>query len=74
LNGEIKIDFAWVLYIGMNKLGFTEKQIGHMTWRKFWKLYKAYQKTFDNELTMKIQGITYASLNKEVTIDDVIPL
>ena len=41
---------------------------------KILEAIKAYQKTFDNELTMKIQGITYASLNKEVTIDDVIPL
>lgn len=58
----------------MNKLGFTEKQVGHMTWRKFWKLYKAYQKTFDDELIMKLKSITYSSLNREVTIDDVIPV
>jgi hypothetical protein len=70
----IKIDFAWILFIGMNKLGFTEKQVGHMTWGKFSRLYNAYKRSFDNELTMKIKGIMYSDLDKEITIDDVIPV
>lgn len=68
------MDFAWLLFIGINKLGFSEKQVGHMTMKKWKLLYKAYQLNFDNELYMKFTGRTYASLEKEPDIDDVIPM
>jgi hypothetical protein len=58
----------------MNKLGFTEKQVGHMTLKKWSLLYKAYKDNFDMELTMKIKGLRYSDINKEITIDDVIPM
>lgn len=58
----------------MNKLGFTEKQVGHMTFRKWNLLYQAYKDQFDLELAMKANGKRYADIEKEVTIDDVIPL
>jgi hypothetical protein len=57
----------------MNKLGFTERQVGHMTYRKWALLYKAYKNNFDIELVMKNKGVRYADLEKEITIDDVIP-
>ena len=58
----------------MNKLGFTEKQVGHMTLKKWNLLYSAYKDNFDMELTLKLKGLRYSDLNKEVTIDDVIPM
>ncbi len=58
----------------MMKLGFTEKQVGHMTYKKWSLLYEAYKDNFDMELTMKIKGIRYSDINKEITIDDVIPM
>lgn len=57
----------------MNKLGFTERQVGHMTFRKWSKLYEAYKSEYDKELVMNTRGITYAQLEYEPTIDDVIP-
>lgn len=68
------MDFAWLLYIGMNKLGFTEKQVGHMTFKKWNKLYDAYKSVYDKEYNMKNRGLTYAQLEYEPTIDDVIPM
>lgn len=44
-----------------------------MTYRKFSKLYRAYKGNFDTELTMKIKGLRYLDIEKEITIDDVIP-
>ena len=62
------------MFIGVKKLGFTEKEIGHMTYRKWALLYKAYKDNFDLELTMQNKGVKYSDLEKEITIDDVIPL
>lgn len=75
---ETVFDFAWYLYIGMNKLGFTEKQIGHMTLRKWDMLYDAYKLNFDNEMILTASHKTYADIEKETNvyvdrIDDVIP-
>ena len=57
----------------MNKLGYDEKEVGRMTFRKWKLLYKAYQKTFDNEMMLTLSRTTYEQATKEVTIDDVIP-
>lgn len=45
-----------------------------MTLKKWSLLYKAYKDNFDMELTMKIKGLRYSDINKEITIDDVIPI
>lgn len=67
------IDFAWILFIGVKKLGFTEREVGHMTLKKWHSLYKAYKKNFDLELSMRLKGVKYSDLEREITIDDVIP-
>ena len=58
----------------MNKLGFSDKDVGRLTFRKWSQLYKAYKKNFDNELLLVASKTTYAQAEKEITIDDVIPL
>ncbi len=45
-------------------MGFTEKEVGHMTYAKWHKLYKAYQRNFDLELSMKINGKRYQNLEE----------
>jgi hypothetical protein len=55
------------------KMGFTEKQVGHMTFYKFDKLYQAYKNIFDLENKLKYNRTTYAELEKEETLDDAIP-
>lgn len=57
----------------MNKLGYSEKEVGRMTLKKWQLLYKAYQKHFDNELMLTLSRTTYEQATKEATIDDVIP-
>jgi hypothetical protein len=54
------------------KIGYTEKQIGRMTMRKFFDLYDAYKRVFDIELDMKQMGSRYRDLGAK-SIDDVIP-
>lgn len=50
------------MYIGVKKLGFSEKEVGRMTIAKFNALYRAYQDDFDLELMMQLKGITYEKL------------
>jgi hypothetical protein len=45
-----------------------------MTFKKWYSLYKAYKSSFDIELVMKHKCLKYADIEKEVTIDDVIPV
>ena len=44
-----------------------------MTFGKWVRLYQAYKDTFDMELTMKSKNVRYSDLEKETTIDDIIP-
>ena len=50
-------------------MGFTEKEIGRMTLRKFMRLYGHYKNTFDLELQLTKRGITYNKL-AEIQMQD----
>lgn len=45
-----------------------------MTYCKWSKLYKAYKSNFDLELYLTLSKKRYADIEKEIDIDDVIPL
>lgn len=65
-------DFAWYYYIGMNKLGLSEKRIGRLTRGNFLRLLRAYRDTFDLEMMLVANNIRYADLEKkELTYEDV---
>lgn len=53
-------------------MGFTEKQVGHMTVTKFNKLYQVYKDIFDLENRLKNNNMTYRELEYEPTLDDVL--
>jgi hypothetical protein len=57
----------------MNKLGYTEKQVGRMTFGKWSRLYQAYKDFYDMEMSMKNQGVRYCDIDKEEDLDDAIP-
>ena len=57
----------------MNKYGYSEKEVGHMTLKKWSLLWKAYAKNFDNELYLKAMKKTYEEAAKPKDIDDIIP-
>lgn len=57
----------------MNRLGFTEKEVGRMTFKKWVSLFKAYKKMFDNEMLLTAARKTYEEVERPITIDDVIP-
>ena len=53
------MDFSWYHFIGRNKLGFEYNEVGRLTLTLFNKLYKHYKDTFDIELRLKNNNLTY---------------
>jgi hypothetical protein len=51
-------------------MGFTQREIGHMTTRKFSRYYKAYKQNFDTELCLLLQKKTYSQLEEEMVDDE----
>ena len=62
------ISNEWYYITGL-KMGFTVKEIGRMTLRKFRRYYKAYKQNFDLELLLLLSRKTYSSL-EEAAADD----
>ena len=46
------MDFSWILFVGTKMLGFTEKEIGHFTFKK-WSLLYEHFKIYHNFKTSK---------------------
>lgn len=44
LDATSRCDFSWLLFVGTKMLGFTEKEVGHMTIKKWSLLYKHFRK------------------------------
>lgn len=63
------IEFEWFYVTGL-KMGFTTKQIGRMTVRKFTRFHNAYKRNFDLELSLRIAQKTYAKLEEEYVDND----
>lgn len=56
------IDFTWFYFIGKTKLGLSFKETGRLTLRFFNKLYGHYKDTFDVELRLYKNNVTYSEL------------
>lgn len=42
-SGGSPVDFAWLLFVGTKMLGFTEREVGHFTLKKWSLLYKHFR-------------------------------
>lgn len=56
------IDFSWIYFICRTRLNLTDKESGRITFRQFLGLYQAYKDTFDLELLLRANKITYQDL------------
>jgi hypothetical protein len=54
-------------------MGFSEKQVGRMSYDKFLRLRNAYKNDFDIEIALKKNDLKYSDLEKQTDIDDAIP-
>ena len=60
-----RLDFSWLLFVGVKMLGFTEKAVGRMTLKK-WNLLFEHFKKYHN---FKTKGGLFKE-EKEVIQDD----
>lgn len=51
-------------------MGFSVKEIGRMTLRKFRRYHKAYKQNFDLELLLLLNQKTYSSLEEEAADEE----
>ena len=56
------IDFSWIYYIGHCKLLYSDHDIGRWTLCYFNKMYQHYKDTFDLEMQMQRNGLTYKEM------------
>ena len=54
------IDFSWFYFIGRTKLCLSFKETGRLTVRTFNKLYGHYKNTWDLEMRLAHNNVTYA--------------
>ena len=43
MDATSRCDFSWILFVGTKLLGFTEREVGHMTLKKWSLLYKHFR-------------------------------
>ena len=53
-----EIDFSWLYFIGHCLLGYTDKEVGRMTFKRLMQMYKHYKNNYD----FKVSGRTYAEV------------
>lgn len=57
-EGEEKpIDFSWIVFIGMNKLGFTYRQVCQMYFGFWADLFENYKKQYNFEAKRALYSI-----------------
>jgi hypothetical protein len=43
VDATSRCEFSWILFVGTKMLGFTEKEVGHMTLKKWSLLYRHFR-------------------------------
>jgi hypothetical protein len=51
------IDFSWIIFIGMNKLGFTYKQVRKMYFGFWVELFENYKKQHNFEMKRALYSL-----------------
>lgn len=65
---ETPIDIPWVYFIGMNRLGFTYRQVGHLYFGLWADLYEMFKKQYNFE---KGKMVYVLQDNEHVSIMDL---
>ena len=61
-----KIDFSWILFVGVKLLGLRKKEVGRLTYRTFKNLYYHYQNYYD----FTLKQISYQKLEEIMMEND----
>lgn len=68
-NEEKPIDFLWMRYMGVNRLGFTHREAGQQYFGYWLDLFETYKKQYNFE---KTRGLYHLSEEEEISSLDVL--
>ena len=57
-----EVDFSWLYFIGHCLLGYTDHEVGRMTFKRLMQMYKHYKNNYD----FKLSGKTYHELEEYI--------
>ena len=57
-----EIDFSWLYFIGHCLLGYTDKEVGRMTFKRLMQMYGHYKNNYD----FKLSKTTYRELDEYI--------
>ena len=69
LDATLRCDFSWILFVGTNMLGFTEKEIGHFTFKKWSLLYEHFKIYYNFKISKQL--FKEKEKEKEKTTDQI---
>lgn len=68
-NEEKPIDFLWMRYMGVNRLGFTHREVGQQYFGYWLDLFEAYKTQYNFEAK---RGLYHLSEEEEISSLDVL--
>ncbi len=72
-TGEEKpVDFPRLRYIGMNRLGFTYQQAGHLSFKEWFELFEAYKQQYNFEKQSMLYKMDQEEKAEEISSLDVL--
>lgn len=66
---ESPIDFLWIYYMGVNKLGFSHREVGRQYFGYWLDLFETYKKQYNFE---KARGLYHLYEEEEISSLDVL--
>lgn len=72
-KGEAKpVDFPRLRYIGMNRLGFSCQQAGHLNFKEWLELFEAYKQQYNFETKGMLYKVEQEEKAEEISSLDVL--
>lgn len=65
-DDDNSLDFSWIEFVGTTLLGYTVRDVGRMTFGRWFRLYKHFQNYHD----IKVKGISYKELREQQAKSD----
>lgn len=68
---EIPIDFAWVLYIGINRLGLTKEQTGQLSMGKWADMVETFKYQYNFETKKCLYLLEHEEIEEKGSLLDL---
>lgn len=69
---DVPIDFSWLLYIGMNKLGFNYRECGWLYFGQWCDLFEVYKRQYNFEKKHMLYELQQETVEEPISSLDVL--